>query len=169
MNIIKDVSDYPSYKYNRKRGGWESLSYLIDKKVVKNLNGYFKILNESKEVLKFKSPKEVIEIIKDAGGHPFLAHPSSYGKGQKLSLDILKGWKDYGISGIECYSPYLKETKDADYYVKFCNENNLMISAGSDCHGDFNDRSLGIPKVNFHMLNLGSIKSINTKLNNQLS
>jgi hypothetical protein len=29
--------------------------------------------------------------------------------------------------------------------VRFCNENNLMISAGSDCHGGFN--KVGIDKI----------------------
>lgn len=64
-----------------------------------------------------------------------MAHPSAYVKGDNLSIKILNEWKDYGICGIECYSPYLKSMEDADYYIKFCNENNLMISVGSDCHG----------------------------------
>lgn len=115
---------------------------------------YFKIINSSDEELCFKSPKEVIEIIKNAGGYPFLAHPSAYTKGDNLSIKILDEWKDYGICGIECFSPYLRNIVDADYYVRFCNENNLMISTGSDCHGGFNNRILGIPKVGIDKLKL---------------
>ena len=157
---IEDVEDYFSYKYDSKRGGWESLNYLLDINIVENMNEYFKIVNSSNEKLCFKSPKEVIKIIKDAGGYPFLAHPSAYTKGDNLPIEILEEWKDYGICGIECFSPYLRNMEDAEYYVRFCNENNLMISAGSDCHGEFNDRLLGIPKVNISKLRLDFIKNV---------
>lgn len=159
-NKIKDINDYFSYKYNRKRGGWESLNYLLDKNIVKDLSEYFGIIKSSKERLFFKNPKEVIETIKDAGGYSFLAHPSAYEKGEKLSLEVLEDWKKYSISGIECFSPYLKNIEDAKYYVKFCEENDLMISAGSDCHGEFNNRTLGIPKINIDKIKLDFIKTI---------
>lgn len=157
---IKDINDYYVYEYNRKRGGWESLNYLLDKNVARDIKEYFEIIKLSNERLYFKSPKEVIEIIKSAGGYAFLAHPSAYEKGEKLSLEVLEEWKDYGISGIECYSPYLKNIEDANYYIKFCEENNLMISGGSDCHGEFNNRTLGVPKVNIDKIKLEFIKNI---------
>ena len=157
---IEDVTDYFSYRYDSKRGGWESLNYLLDKGVVNDMREYFKIVNSSNEELCFKSPKEVIEIIRNAGGYSFLAHPSAYANGDNLSTEILEEWRDYGICGIECFSPYLKNIEDADYYVRFCNENNLMISAGSDCHGGFNDRILGIPKVNIDNLRLDFVKTV---------
>ena len=160
INKIKDIEDYYSYEYNRSKGGWESLNYLLDKNIVSNLKDYFEIIKSSNEKLYFKNPKEIIKIIRDAGGHSFLAHPSAYQGGEKLSLEVLEEWKDYGISGIECYSPYLKNIQDANYYIKFCEENNLMISAGSDCHGEFNNRTLGIPKVNIDKINMDFIKNI---------
>lgn len=136
------------------------MNYLLDKNIVKDLNEYFEIIRLSNEKLCFKNPKEVIEIINDAGGYSFLAHPSAYEKGDNLSIEILKEWKEYGVSGIECFSPYLRNVEDADYYVKFCYENNLMISAGSDCHGEFNNRVLGIPKVNIDKIKLDFIKTV---------
>lgn len=157
---IKYINDYYSYEYNRKRGGWESLNYLLDKNIVRDIKEYFEIIKLSNERLYFKSPKEVIEIIKSAGGYPFLAHPSAYGKGEKLSVEVLEEWKGYGILGIECYSPYLKNVEDANYYTKYCEENDLMISGGSDCHGEFNNRTLGVPKVNINKINLEFIKNI---------
>ena len=159
-NKIKDITDYYTYQYNRKRGGWESLNYLIDKNIVKDLNEYFEIIKLSDEKLYFKNPKEVIDIIKEAGGYSFLAHPSAYRKGDILPGEILKEWRDFGVSGIECFSPYLRNIEDGDYYVKFCNENNLMISAGSDCHGEFNNRTLGIPKVSIDKIKLDFIKTV---------
>ncbi|WP_160195905.1 hypothetical protein [Senegalia massiliensis] len=40
----------------------------------------------SKEKLLFKSPKEVIKTIKNAGGYSFLAHPSAYENGEITEL-----------------------------------------------------------------------------------
>lgn len=157
---IKDIEDYFTYKYESNRGGWKSLNYLLDKSIIEDMTGYFEIMKRSNERLCFKGPKEVIDINKAAGGYSFLAHPSAYEKGEKLSLKVLEEWKDYGISGIECFSPYLDNIEDAKYYVKFCNENNLMISAGSDFHGEFNNRTLGIPKVNMNDLRLDFISNI---------
>lgn len=158
INKIEDITDYDSYEYDRKNGGWKSFNYLLDKNVVKDLGEYFEIIKLKDETMNFKDPVEVIKTIKDAGGYSFLAHPSAYSKGERLSLEILKEWKEYGISGIECFSPYLKDIEDADYYIKFCEENDLMISAGSDCHGDFNKRTIGIPKVSMDKVRLDFIK-----------
>lgn len=158
LNNSRDIEDYLAYKYDNNRGGWDSLNYLADKNIVKNLYEYFEIIKLSNEKLYFKDPKEVIEIIKNAGGYPFLAHPSAYVKGENLSIESLNEWKDYGIVGIECFSPYLKNIEDADYYIKYCTENSLMISGGSDCHGEFNNRVLGVPKVNFDQIKLDFIK-----------
>ncbi|NLM05394.1 MAG: hypothetical protein GX219_00525 [Tissierellia bacterium] len=154
---LEDISDYYSYQYDKKRGGWTSLNYLIDKKVVGNMKEYFEIISASDKKLVFKEPLEAIRSIKESGGYPFLAHPAAYLKGEKLPKDILDEWKDFGICGIECYSPYLNNIEDAEYYVNYCRENNLMISAGSDCHGSFSDRQIGIPRVRLSEIRLDFI------------
>lgn len=159
INRLTDIEDYFTYKYESNRGGWNSLNYLLDKNIIKNMGEYFEIMKRSNERLCFKDPKEVIDIINKAGGHSFLAHPSAYEKGDRLPLKVLEEWTDYGISGIECYSPYLKDIEDANYYVNFCNENNLMISAGSDCHGEFNNRTLGVPKVTMNEVKLDFVNN----------
>ena len=135
------------------------MNYLLDKNIVENMGEYFELIKSNNEELYFKNPKEIIQIIKEAGGYSFLAHPSAYRKGDKLPLEMLEEWRDYGISGIECFSPYLSNIEDADYYIKFCKENNLMISAGSDCHGEFSNRTLGIPKVNIDEIKMDFIKT----------
>jgi len=38
MNLLEDISDFYSYERDRKKGGWDSLNYLLDKKVVNDLN-----------------------------------------------------------------------------------------------------------------------------------
>lgn len=156
---LKDIKDYYSYKYSRSRGGWKSLNYLLDKNIVENMGEYFELIKSNNEELYFKDPKEIIQIIKEAGGYSFLAHPSAYKKGDKLPLEILEEWRDCGISGIECFSLYLKNIEDASYYLRFCEDNNLMVSAGSDCHGEFNNRILGIPKVSIDEIKMDFIKT----------
>ena len=157
MGVISNSNDYEEYDYQPNRGGWNSLNYLIDKGVIKDLRGYFELVNSSGEYLEFKSPVEVIDVLKRAGGKVFLAHPSSYSKDGILGKEELDYWNNLGIDGIECYTPYNKSKDVSKYYIDYCENNNLMISSGSDCHGDFNDRVLGQPKVTLDMVKLDFI------------
>lgn len=142
------INKYFDYNNNKDRGGWKSLNFLIDKGLVKDLKDFFKKISPMNEEMIFPSPKKVIEVIHDSGGYAFLAHPASYFSGDLLERNFLKEWLNFGIDGIEVYSPYLKELKDADHYIRFCNNHNLMISSGSDCHGDFiEERKVGKPEI----------------------
>lgn len=58
-----------------------------------------------------------------------LAHPSLY-KGKDIS-EITGD----GISGIEVYSSYHKDD-DIDFYLDYAVKNDLLVTAGSDFHGD---------------------------------
>ena len=55
-------------------------------------------------------------------------------------LEILKG---LGIDGVECYYPANSELM-TETCVEFCENNDLLITAGSDGHGDFGAVSKGI-------------------------
>ncbi len=164
INSIEDIEDYFTYKYDTARGGWNSLNYLLDKNIIKDMRDYFVITKSSNERLCFKDPKEVIDVIEGAGGYSFLAHPSAYENGEILSINIIEEFRDFGISGVECFSPYLKNVEDANFYVNFCEKNNLMISAGSDCHGGFNNRILGVPKVTMNDVRLDFINNIKQRI-----
>lgn len=160
INKLENMKNYDTYNYDKKRGGWDSLNYLYDNKAIDNLNDYFDLIKSYNEILVFKEPHEVIEIIRNAGGHSFLAHPSAYDRGKILPLDVLETWRDFGISGVECYSPYLSCINDVEKYLKFCKDNKLMISAGSDCHGDFNNRTLGSPEIYIRDVKTDFIESV---------
>ena len=75
----------------------------------------------------------------------------------KAEIRALEHWKDMGIKGIECYSQYLKNIDNSRYYVDLCNQYNLCITGGSDCHGGFAGRKLGVPKVTVDMIQLTGI------------
>lgn len=144
----KLIDEYDDYKHNADRGGWKSLNFLIDKGIIKNLEDFFEKIYAMNENMIFPSPQKVIDIIHETGGYAFLAHPASYFKGKLLEKNFLKDWFKYGIDGIEVYSPYLNNLNDADYYIEFCHNHNLMFCSGSDCHGDFiKERKVGKPEI----------------------
>ena len=77
------------------------------------------------------SAREIIEIIKQAGGKVFIPHIFMYGND---SIPFLEGLtKEFEIDGIECWYP--KHTKEQeDFLIEFCKENGYLMSAGSDFH-----------------------------------
>lgn len=154
---LENYDDFNQYTYDLKKGGFKSLNYLIHKKVIKDINDFFKLVSQFDERQVFPSPETVIQTIKSAGGYAFLAHPNAYFKGDLLSYRILDYFEEAGISGIECYSPYLKDISEASYYVEYCQKHQLMTSAGSDCHGDFLNRKLGNPLIAINQLDLDDL------------
>lgn len=76
------------------------------------------------------SIKDTIDLIHGVDGISVLAHP-----GLLSNKDIMTFCVKQGIMGIECY--HTKHTKeDEKYFIKFAIENNLIITGGSDFHGD---------------------------------
>ena len=63
-----------------------------------------------------------------------------------------------GIKGVECYHPN-HSICAIDLCLKFCAEENLITTGGSDFHGQLiTTRKLGVPEVSFNMLNLGELQ-----------
>ena len=81
------------------------------------------------------SLNEVINIIHKNGGILFLAHPYVY-KLENTEYFLDRLYDEYSdIDGIECY--YYDFTKEQiDYIKSFAEKRNLMISGGSDFHGN---------------------------------
>lgn len=86
----------------------------------------------------YPSPEEIINLIHDAGGMAFLAHPYEYGFDDLDSLfaNLIK----QGIDGIECFHPSATMLQSVKL-VKYANEHNIYGSGGSDFHRD----ARGIP------------------------
>ena len=80
-------------------------------------------------------------LVRSAGGKLVLAHPNdangtslnrvTANLGQQTEL-ISKEMLDY-IDGIECWHSR-SDSATSEHYVKFCRENNLIMTGGSDCH-----------------------------------
>jgi len=80
------------------------------------------------------TPKEGIELIKEAGGIPVLAHPVYLGKEGDEFDKLLKNLIHLGLEGIEgYYSTYSVEIQN--YYLEVAARNGLLVTGGSDFHG----------------------------------
>lgn len=75
--------------------------------------------------------RELLDVIHSNNGKVFLAHPYRYN--QPVD-DVLNEVKNI-VDGIEiCNNPKNKE--EVEYLYKFAKDNNLLVSCGSDYHGD---------------------------------
>lgn len=76
------------------------------------------------------TPKEGANLIKQAGGLPVLAHPGLI-KGDFDVLEIM----EQGLEGIEVF--HTNHTREIQQQLEqLCLDNKLVITGGSDCHGD---------------------------------
>jgi 3',5'-nucleoside bisphosphate phosphatase len=74
--------------------------------------------------------KQVIDAIKASGGIPVIAHPGLY------NVDnILPRLIEEGLGGIEVFHTEHSEKKSA-HYQQLAKYHNLVITGGSDCHGN---------------------------------
>lgn len=142
------LEDYNSYEYDRKKGGWKGIHYLLERNITEGLFDGVKYYGKYEcghEKFEFPSVKEVCDITHEAGGYVVLAHPCNYYK-DKTRDEILEKFKilrGLGIDGIECYYPANSDLM-TETSLEFCNKNNMIITAGSDGHGDFGAVSKGV-------------------------
>lgn len=142
------LKDYNSYEYERRKGGWKGIHYLHDRKIIEGLFDGVKFYGKydcGHEKFAFPSVGEVCNTVHDANGYVVLAHPCNYysNKNKEEILEKLEILKNLGIDGVECYYPANSDLM-TNTCLEFCKDNNLIITAGSDGHGDFGAVSKGI-------------------------
>ena len=142
------LEDYNSYEYERRKGGWKGIHYLHDRKITEGLFDGVKFYGKydcGHEKFAFPSVEEVCNTVHDANGYVVLAHPCNYysNKNKEEILEKLEILKNLGIDGVECYYPANSDLM-TNTCLEFCKYNNLIITAGSDGHGDFGAVSKGI-------------------------
>lgn len=77
------------------------------------------------------SPQEACNWIREAGGTAVLAHPGLYGDDELVSAIL----EDAQLSGIEVFHSD-HDLEDERRYQKLAEEFNLIVTAGSDYHGE---------------------------------
>ena len=88
------------------------------------------------------SPSEAVGHIRSAGGVPILAHP-----GLSSCDELIPALVDSGVMGIEVYYPG-QTPVDEQHYLGIAKKHGLLLSGGSDFHGQFkSDVILGMVRV----------------------
>lgn len=153
------VEEYETYTWDRSRGGWKSFNFLQDEGYCKNVRSYFGELFRGELVhpeADFPSPAELIPVAKGAGGVIILAHPGApFYNG--LDTERLDELVEMGLEGLECYSFHHDEAMTRSF-LDYCHSRDLLITGGSDCHGGFAGRALGMPPVRAGDLRLGELE-----------
>ena len=79
--------------------------------------------------------QEVIDFAKKTGGVAVLAHPFGYSKKINITTkELLKQVNRLGIDGVEVFHGF-NQSDEVEYLYKFCYDNDLLITMGSDTHG----------------------------------
>ena len=87
-------------------------------------------------ISKFKmNPATGIEMVLSVGGIPVLAHPGHSKNEQPLQKEYIAGLKEKGLSGIEVFHSR-HSYKQEQYYKKCADELGLLLTGGSDFHGE---------------------------------
>jgi predicted metal-dependent phosphoesterase TrpH len=109
-------------------------------------------------VLGFRfSPQEAIRLIKDSGGIPVLAHPYILDDD-----DLIAKFIEYGLMGLEAYYPEHSQSM-INFYLNLAKENNLLVTGGSDCHGQAKPEvKIGSIKIPYELVE--SLKEAKNKL-----
>lgn len=154
-----DLDDYVAYEYDCTRGGWKALNFLIDRGFCADVRDYLRNLAPRLSVQwpSFPHPAEAITAIREAGGVPILAHPGISLRHTGVTEEALCPFLDFGIAGLECYSHYHDEVTTR-FCLDWCTCYDLLITGGSDCHGGFVGRALGVPVVDTADLRLGELE-----------
>ena len=87
-------------------------------------------------------PKEVttvtqaIDILKNAGMIPVIAHPSLMHIDENTLCALLTEWKTRGLVGLEVYHPANGRENGFAYYERLAKRFGLIVTGGSDFHSD---------------------------------
>ena len=122
---------------------------LVDKGIIPNVKFYFD--NFFKE-LKLKTDATIdldraVKIIHNAGGMAVIAHPISIENKYGVQIDeIYEIFRNAGIDGVEIFNS--KHTlSDIKRYYKLAREEKLLVSGGSDYHGEIMKPNIKLGKI----------------------
>ncbi|NLC53060.1 MAG: PHP domain-containing protein [Firmicutes bacterium] len=153
MAITIDRTRYNYWKAHPEAGGWPMYNTLKEMGLVRDVNEYFgKYFGVGRPAyitITFAPPEAVIQTIKAAGGVPVLAHPGLYVE-DNIKLMTRPSFQQtllrWGLEGLEAITSYHSPEETA-FYLDFCQKHGLLVTGGSDYHGNFAGRHLGSPVV----------------------
>jgi predicted metal-dependent phosphoesterase TrpH len=155
------LPEYLAFTYDNKKGGWKALHYFLEKGLTKTLREGFALYTKygyTYDCVDFPSVSTVCQYIHKAGGKAVMAHPGESLKGMDIAAfekELIR-IVDLGLDGIECYYP--THTNDmTQVCLTICMDRNLLITAGSDCHGEFGYTQVSEMNIPIEQINIGDI------------
>lgn len=128
--IYKELKSHEENKERLPEDFWDDFT-TFTKKYCADKDGPFYIDKKDD----YPSLESAIKAVKDADGIAIIAHPFIY-KWAKDKEEFIKDLhQNYDIDGFECYHSSFSE-EQINYIVNYCKNNSLLMSGGSDCHGD---------------------------------
>lgn len=130
VTIYKDLKKYEENKAVVPEDMWNDFS-CFSKKYCADRNSVLYI-DKSGD---YPNLEDAIKAVKDAGGIAIVPHIFIY-KWAKNKEELIQDiYDNYNIDGFECYHNTFSE-EQSNYLIEFCKKNNLLMSGGSDTHGD---------------------------------
>lgn len=127
--IFEEIKKYDENKKYFKKEEWDNKDIFFNACIT---NKNFPVFVDFS--IHFPSANIVADAVRNAGGKLFIAHVFRYNLEDTIDfLDTLK--LNNIIDGVEVY--YSNFTKQqTNLLEEYCKENKLLMSGGSDCHGD---------------------------------
>ena len=152
------LADYFDFVHDTRLGGWKALSYLAAKGLSASLKDgmrYYPMYGITSGAAGFPSIASIALRVKRAGGRAVLAHPGELIDSSDINAfrSELEAIIAMGIDGVECYYPSHSPEVTAAC-LDLCARDDLIITAGSDCHGAFGGAKIGEPFVKLNKLRL---------------
>ena len=146
FTIYSDIKKYEENKEKVSEDFWNDFN-VFSKGYCTNKNSVF-YLDKTKD---FPKLSDAIKAIKDAGGIAIIAHAYIYKWVENKEEFIQDLYENYDIDGFECYHNTFTDEQSKNL-MNFCKKHNLLMSGGSDCHGE-NKKGvyLGIGKGNLNI------------------
>jgi len=143
--LYPEIKKYEENKKYFKENEWNNIDVFFNSCVTnKNFPAFVDFS------IHYPEAADVVKQVRKAGGKLFIAHPYRYNLENIIEfLDILK--ENNIIDGVEVYHSIHTE-EQVNILKKFCEDNNLLMSGGTDCHGEKKaDRRIGIGYGNMNI------------------
>lgn len=152
------AEDFQAFERDASLGGWKGLEYFLRRGVTENIRDgipLYKRYGVNYEDAGFPPMEETIRVIHGAGGRAVLAHPWATvpHPDEETFFQNVHRLIDRGLDGVECYYP-LHAPEIITKLLALCQDRDLIVTAGSDCHGSFGRTRVGQMDVPVEALRL---------------
>ncbi len=158
------MEEYDQLSHDPLQGGWKLLQYLKCKGITNALRDGFPFYTRYGVTYAgagFDDIETVARAIHASGGRAVLAHPQvTFVVDSVSALEArVCGAMEMGLDGIECHHP-AQDGGISRRMRDLCDVRGWMITAGSDCHGAFNGRSIACNQIDVQRIRLETSRLI---------